>query len=48
MALSIATGILQIMQANAGNGKHAALIEFPAGVEIILKVRNQPFCKLPS
>ncbi|KAI4948319.1 hypothetical protein J4E91_005740 [Alternaria rosae] len=37
MALSIATGILQIMQANAGNGKHAALIEFPAGVEIILK-----------
>ncbi|KAI4673425.1 uncharacterized protein J4E84_011104 [Alternaria hordeiaustralica] len=37
MALSIATGILQVMQANAGNGKHAALIEFPTGVEIILK-----------
>jgi len=48
MALSIATGILQVMQANAGNGKHAALIEFPTGVEIILKVRNHPFFILSS
>lgn len=36
MALAIATGVLQVMQADAGNGKHAVFIEFPGGVEKIL------------
>ncbi|KAG9195799.1 hypothetical protein G6011_00920 [Alternaria panax] len=36
LALSVATGIFQILQVNAGNGKHAVFIEFPGGVEKIL------------
>jgi uncharacterized membrane protein len=48
MALAIATGVLQVMQANAGNGKHAPLIEFPGGVETILKVRNPSMYTLLS
>ncbi|KAL1795429.1 hypothetical protein ACET3X_005653 [Alternaria dauci] len=37
MALAIVTGVFQIMQVNAGNGKHAVFVEFPAGNEAILR-----------
>ncbi|KAF1918151.1 hypothetical protein BDU57DRAFT_514751 [Ampelomyces quisqualis] len=37
MVCTITTGVCQVLQANAGNGKHAVFVAFPEGVEIILK-----------
>ncbi|KAH3965555.1 hypothetical protein HBI56_216270 [Parastagonospora nodorum] len=35
--LSLATGIVQVLQANAGNGKHAMFVRYPDKVELVLK-----------
>ncbi|OAL01627.1 hypothetical protein IQ06DRAFT_272352 [Phaeosphaeriaceae sp. SRC1lsM3a] len=37
MIFSIATGVCQVLQANAGNGKHAMFVPFPVNVELVLK-----------
>ncbi|KAF2826496.1 hypothetical protein CC86DRAFT_351203 [Ophiobolus disseminans] len=37
MIFTLLTGILQILQANAGNGKHTVFIPYPHGVEKMLK-----------
>jgi hypothetical protein len=38
--LSLATGIVQVLQANAGNGKHAMFVRYPDKVELVLKVSD--------
>jgi hypothetical protein len=40
--LSLATGIIQVLQANAGNGKHAMFVRYPDQVEAVLKVSDLP------
>ncbi|KAJ4369664.1 hypothetical protein N0V83_005426 [Neocucurbitaria cava] len=37
MLLSIVTAVFQILQVNAGNGKHVMFVSFPVGVEDILR-----------
>jgi len=40
--LSLATGIIQVLEVNAGNGKHVMFVRYPDQVEAVLKVSDLP------